>query len=82
MKIDRTFVNGLPEDSEDRLLTDTIVLMGHRLGISIIAEGVETQAQLDYLRSIDVAYAQGYHIAKPMNNQAFGRYLDSLGDHR
>lgn len=82
LKIDRTFVGGLPEDSEDRLLTETIVLMGHRLGISIIAEGVETRAQLDYLRSIDVAYAQGYYMAKPMNNQAFGRYLDSFGDRR
>ncbi|MGD9364557.1 MAG: EAL domain-containing protein [Desulfobacteraceae bacterium] len=43
LKIDRTFVDGLPENSEDRLLTETIVLMGHRLGISIIAEGVETR---------------------------------------
>ncbi len=77
LKIDRTFVNGLPEDSEDRLLTETIALMGHRLGITIIAEGVETQAQLEYLRSIDVAYAQGYYIAKPMNNEAFGHYMDS-----
>jgi EAL domain-containing protein (putative c-di-GMP-specific phosphodiesterase class I) len=80
LKIDRTFVNGLPEDSEDRLLTDAIVLMGHRLGISIIAEGVETQAQLDYLRSIDVAYAQGFHMAKPMNKETFGRYLDSFAE--
>jgi diguanylate cyclase (GGDEF)-like protein/PAS domain S-box-containing protein len=82
LKIDRTFVNGLSEDSEDRLLTDTIVLMGHRLGISIIAEGVETQAQLDYLRSINVAYAQGFYMAEPMNKEVFGRYLDSLADRR
>jgi len=81
LKIDRTFVGGLPEDSEDRSLTETIVLMGHRLGITIIAEGVETQAQLDYLQSLDVAYAQGYFVAKPMNHQAFGRYMDSFGDH-
>jgi diguanylate cyclase (GGDEF)-like protein/PAS domain S-box-containing protein len=82
LKIDRTFVSGLPEDSEDRSLTETIVLMGHRLGITIIAEGVETQAQFDYLQSLDVAYAQGYYMAKPMNYQAFGRYMDSFGDHR
>lgn len=48
----------------------------------IIAEGVETRAQPDYLRSIDAAYAQGYYMAEPMNNQAFGRYLDSFGDRR
>lgn len=81
LKIDRTFVDGLPKNSEDRLLTETIVLLGQRLGINIIAEGVETQAQLDYLRSIDVAYAQGFYLAEPMNNQAFKRYLDALGDH-
>jgi diguanylate cyclase (GGDEF)-like protein/PAS domain S-box-containing protein len=75
LKIDRTFVDGLPDDAEDRSLTETIVLMGHRLGISIIAEGVETQAQLDYLRSINVEYAQGFHIAEPMNQKTFARYL-------
>ncbi len=78
LKIDRTFVDGLPDDSEDRSLTETIALMGHRLGIKIIAEGVETQAQLDYLRSLDVEYAQGFHIAEPMTNRDFGRYLAAL----
>jgi diguanylate cyclase (GGDEF)-like protein/PAS domain S-box-containing protein len=82
LKIDRTFVNGLPKDGEDRLLTETIALMGHQLGLSIIAEGVENQAQLDYLRSIDVEYAQGYYMAEPMNNQTFGRYLNTFGDRR
>ncbi len=82
LKIDRTFVSGLPEDSEDRSLTETIVLMGHRLGITIIAEGVENQAQLDYLRSLDVAYAQGYYMAEPMNHQALERYMEAPGDHR
>ncbi len=78
LKIDRTFIDGLPDDSEDRSLTETIVLMGHRLGIKIIAEGVETQAQLDYLRSLDVEFAQGFHIAEPMRSQDFGRYLAGL----
>ncbi|MEJ2465356.1 MAG: EAL domain-containing protein [Candidatus Thiodiazotropha sp.] len=75
LKIDRTFVDGLPEDSDDRSLTETIVLMGQRLGIKVIAEGVETQAQYDYLKDLGVEYAQGFHIAQPMNRQAFERYL-------
>jgi diguanylate cyclase (GGDEF)-like protein/PAS domain S-box-containing protein len=82
LKIDGTFVDGLPEDNDNRLLTETIVLMGHQLGINIIAEGVETKAQLDYLRSIHVEYAQGFYMAEPMNNEAFKRYLDSPDDHR
>lgn len=82
LKIDRTFIEGLPDKSDDRSLTETITLMGHRLGISLIAEGVETQAQLDYLRSIEVEYAQGYHIAKPMTHQALLSYLKSNADRK
>ncbi len=77
LKIDRTFVDGLPNDVEDRSLTETIVLMGHRLGIAIIAEGVENQAQLDYLQSLEVEYAQGFHIAEPMDHLAFNQFLAS-----
>jgi diguanylate cyclase (GGDEF)-like protein/PAS domain S-box-containing protein len=80
LKIDSTFVNGLPEDSDDRSLTETIVLMGQRLGISTIAEGVETQAQYDYLKDLGVDYAQGYHMAEPMNRQTFERYLAASAD--
>ena len=78
LKIDRTFVDGLPGETDDRSLTETIVLMGHRLGISLIAEGVENQAQLEYLKELGVEYAQGFHIAEPMTNEEFTRYLSSL----
>jgi diguanylate cyclase (GGDEF)-like protein/PAS domain S-box-containing protein len=80
LKIDRTFVDGLPGESDDRSLTETIVLMGHRLGITLIAEGVENQAQLDYLKDLGVEYAQGFHIAKPMPHDEFKRYLSSLDE--
>ncbi|MET0050245.1 MAG: EAL domain-containing protein [Candidatus Thiodiazotropha sp.] len=78
LKIDQTFVDGLPEDPDDQSLTEAIVLMGHRLGIKIIAEGVENQVQLDYLRNLNVEYAQGFHIAKPMNQSKFSDYLATL----
>ena len=77
LKIDRTFVDGLPGEADDRSLTETIVLMGHRLGISLIAEGVETLAQMDYLKQLGVEYAQGFHIAEPMDNEAFRHFLAS-----
>ncbi|MEJ2592224.1 MAG: EAL domain-containing protein, partial [Candidatus Thiodiazotropha sp.] len=64
LKIDRSFIDGLPNDQDDRSLSETIVLMGHKMGISIIAEGVENQAQLDCLKSLNVEYAQGYHFAQ------------------
>ncbi|MET0064882.1 MAG: EAL domain-containing protein [Candidatus Thiodiazotropha sp.] len=79
LKIDRAFVDGLPENPDDQSLTEAIVLMGHRLGIRIIAEGVENAVQLEYLRNLKVEYAQGYHIAKPMNQSVFLDYLMTLG---
>jgi diguanylate cyclase (GGDEF)-like protein/PAS domain S-box-containing protein len=82
LKIDRTFVDGLPNDAEDKTLTEAIVLMGHRLGIEIIAEGVEDQLQLDYLHALNVEYAQGFHIARPMNEAQFVQYLASLSEGR
>ncbi len=81
LKIDRTFVDGLPDETDDRSLTESIVLMGHRLGISLIAEGVENQAQYDYLKQLGVEYAQGFHIAEPMTCEEFTSYLQSLGSH-
>lgn len=77
LKIDRSFIDGLPDDQDDRSLAETIVLMGHKLGISIIAEGVENQAQLDCLKSLNVEFAQGYHFAQPMSSEEFARYLSA-----
>jgi EAL domain-containing protein (putative c-di-GMP-specific phosphodiesterase class I) len=77
LEIDQTFVEGLPEDADDQALTEAIVLMGRSLGIEIIAEGVEHAVRLDYLRHLKVAYAQGFHIAKPMNQRVFSSYLSS-----
>ncbi len=77
LKIDRTFIDGLPGESDDRSLTETIVLMGHRLGITLIAEGVENQAQVDYLKNLGVEYAQGFYIARPMSHEEFKIYLSS-----
>lgn len=76
LKIDRTFISGLPNDEDDRTLTEAIVLLGHKLGLTLIAEGVETQAQLDYLKSLKVDHAQGYYFAHPLCNEDFIAYLN------
>jgi diguanylate cyclase (GGDEF)-like protein/PAS domain S-box-containing protein len=77
LKIDRSFIAGLPDEHDDRTLAETIVLMGHKMGISIIAEGVENQAQLDCLKSLNVEFAQGYLFAQPMRSAEFERYLSA-----
>ncbi|MCG7919998.1 MAG: EAL domain-containing protein [Candidatus Thiodiazotropha lotti] len=75
LKIDRSFVEGLPYDEDDRTLTEIIVLMSKKFGLSVIAEGVETEDQAEFLHSLDIKYAQGFLYAKPMVSMKFNEYL-------
>ena len=77
LKIDRSFIDGLPSDADDLSLTETIVLLGRKLGITLIAEGVETREQRDCLKGLQVEYAQGYFFAHPLLNEEFAAYLAS-----
>ncbi len=72
LKIDRSFVRDLPVDADDRALTEAIVSIAQALSISIVAEGVETPAQRDYLLGLGCALQQGYLIGRP---QAADRML-------
>ena len=66
IKIDRTFVAGTPDDRDDCELTTAIVAMAHGLGCRVVAEGIETPAQLAFLQRQDCDEAQGYLFARPM----------------
>ena len=66
LKIDQSFVRGLPDNQEDAALVDTIITMGHKLGMRVIAEGVETREQRAFLQRLGCDLVQGYLIAKPM----------------
>lgn len=69
VKIDKSFVMNLNKDEHDQAICEAIVLMAHKLGMSIIAEGVETEEQLQFLKTIGCDYAQGYLFSKPNNLQ-------------
>ncbi len=71
VKVDRSFVSGVPLDDSACKLVDTIVAMGHALGKTVIAEGVETADQFAYLQRLGCDSIQGYFIAKPMAPDAF-----------
>ncbi|MCK9372723.1 MAG: EAL domain-containing protein [Sulfuricurvum sp.] len=73
LKIDKTFVRDLETDNDNRILCEAIAIMAHRLGIKVIAEGVETAAQRNYLESIQCDYIQGYYIARPMPSDEFAK---------
>lgn len=66
LKIDRSFITDIPHDSDHTAITETIVAMARTLRMSVVAEGVETPSQLDFLRRIDCDCAQGYLFSKPV----------------
>lgn len=60
LKIDRTFIRNLPYDAENTAITNAIIALGKSLGVEVVAEGVETEEELEYLRSIGCPIVQGY----------------------
>ncbi|MGY4533703.1 diguanylate cyclase (GGDEF)-like protein/PAS domain S-box-containing protein [Pseudomonas sp. TE3786] len=66
LKIDRSFVDGLPSGEQDAQIARAIIAMAHSLNLAVIAEGVETQEQLDFLREHGCDEVQGYLLGKPM----------------
>lgn len=70
LKIDRSFVSQLGIDGENSEIIQAIVMLAHLLGISVTAEGVETPAQLEQLRTLECEEGQGYLFARPLTRQA------------
>jgi EAL domain-containing protein (putative c-di-GMP-specific phosphodiesterase class I) len=75
LKIDRSFVRELETNADDRAITEAIVVMAHRLGLKVIAEGVETEGQRALLAAVGCEYIQGYFYAKPMPIETFWSYV-------
>jgi diguanylate cyclase (GGDEF)-like protein len=69
LKIDRSFVKDLPADADDRALTEAIISIAHSLSIAVVAEGVETPEQRDYLLGQGCILQQGYLLGRPMPAQ-------------
>lgn len=75
LKIDQTFINQLTPGSSDFVLCEAIIAMAHKLGLKVVAEGVETKAQLGLLVSVGCDFAQGYLFAKPMPAEQFEQMM-------
>ncbi|MPM04188.1 putative cyclic di-GMP phosphodiesterase PdeC [bioreactor metagenome] len=67
LKIDRSFVIDMTENDKSRYIIENIIQLSHKLGITVVAEGVEEKEQVDYLKSIDCDTVQGFYYSKPEN---------------
>jgi diguanylate cyclase (GGDEF)-like protein/PAS domain S-box-containing protein len=75
LKIDQSFVQDILSDSNDRVIARTIVMLGQSLGLEVIAEGVETATQKDFLASNGCLLYQGYHFSRPLALEDFERFV-------
>lgn len=75
LKIDQSFIEGLTLDSDNMALCEAMIVLAHRLGLEVIAEGIETQKQRDLLLSINCGYGQGYLFSKPLRANEFQTFV-------
>lgn len=66
LKIDRSFIKELPYSNEDKEISSAVIAMAHKLNIEVLAEGIETVEQLQFLKDQHCDYAQGYYISPPV----------------
>lgn len=74
LKVDQGFVQAIGPAGEEAPVLDAIITLSHRLGLAVVAEGVETPYQFDYLKARGVAFIQGYLFARPMPSAEFVRW--------
>ena len=74
LKIDRSFVRDIVDNSEDAAITETVIKMGHSLNLKVVAEGVETEDQVDFLRTRKCDELQGFLFSKPLPAEEFAEW--------
>jgi diguanylate cyclase (GGDEF)-like protein/PAS domain S-box-containing protein len=86
LKIDQSFIRDVAIDRDDAAIVSTIIQMGHSLKLDVVAEGVESEEQLSFLRRHDCDYVQGHLFGDPVDATAFGEILlaeaEGTGKHR
>src|SRR5205823_7172269 len=75
LKIDRSFISRIGETEEGREIVHTIMSLAQSLDMEVVAEGVETEQQLEMLRELRCSYAQGYHLSRPVEGDQFEALL-------
>jgi EAL domain-containing protein (putative c-di-GMP-specific phosphodiesterase class I) len=82
LKIDQTFVRGIISDPNDAAIVSAIITMAHALGIKVVAEGVETREQLEFLDARDCDFVQGYYFSRPLPGDEIESLVKKSGSFR
>jgi EAL domain-containing protein (putative c-di-GMP-specific phosphodiesterase class I) len=77
LKVDRSFVRDIPENAEDKAITEAIIALGKALGVTVVAEGVETAQQHKFLRANACDEMQGFYFSKPCHPDALAELLSA-----
>jgi EAL domain-containing protein (putative c-di-GMP-specific phosphodiesterase class I) len=77
LKIDQSFVRDIPDDADDAAIASTVIAMAHALRLEVVAEGVETEEQLAFLRSRGCDRVQGYRLGHPQPAAAAGAFVEA-----
>jgi EAL domain-containing protein (putative c-di-GMP-specific phosphodiesterase class I) len=80
LKIDKSFVQTVGLGGENARIVETIVSMAEHIGMMVVAEGVETEEQLEFLRQINCGYAQGFYFSHPIDLEGVYQLLDQNPD--
>jgi diguanylate cyclase (GGDEF)-like protein/PAS domain S-box-containing protein len=75
LKIDRSFATDIPDDKDDVAICQSIKALGESLGLRLVAEGIETEPQLEFFKNLGCDEIQGFHISRPLSEEAFTRFL-------
>lgn len=78
LKIDQSFIRNIHEDPDDAAITDAVIRLGHSLGLTVVGEGVETEAHVKILREKGCDIFQGYHFCKPIGYDDFIEFQENL----
>lgn len=74
IKVDKSFIHRVLRDNGSRAITSSIIALGQALGLKIVAEGIESEAELDYLRDHGCDEVQGYYVCRPVTGSAFSAW--------
>jgi len=78
LKIDKSFINDIAESEDDRRIILVIIALAKGLGLDIVAEGVETKEQLEFLKKNGVSKIQGYYFSKPISSKKVDKFLEDI----